>query len=83
MVHYNCPDAEQWDPWTYERFQAACALVRAAWGAGDDRGEEIGMQLGIAFEGGFNVNFTPRAPIVRVPESICWDAQHTIWASGG
>ena len=31
MVNYNCPDAEQWYPWNYERFQAACALARAAW----------------------------------------------------
>ena len=57
--------------------------MRAAWDESEARGLEVETQLGIQFCHGLSVNFTARAAVVRVPESICWDAQLTIWASGG
>ena len=83
FVHHTCPDADQWDLWTFERFQVACNEVREAWDDSEDSGQRKEMELGIVFENGLNVNFTPRAPVLRVPECILWDAQHSIWASGG
>ena len=49
FVHFTCPSPDQWDLWTYERFQAACDEVRAAWDESEPRGLEVELELGIQF----------------------------------
>ena len=48
-MHFTCPSPNQWTLWTYERFQAACDKVRAAWDESEARGLEVEMLLGIQF----------------------------------
>ena len=83
FIHLTCAEADRFDLFTYERFQQCCMEVRNAWNRSPQEGAAMEMQLGIVWNRGRNVLFSARAPVFRVPESLCWDAQHSIWSSGG
>ena len=45
--------------------------------------ERLETDLGFSFMEGLSVHYTPRARMLRAPECVLFDAQHTLWASGG
>ena len=83
LKHYTCLLPAEFNEYTYERFCASCDEVRAAWAISAARGGEVETGLGISWLKGRALPFSDRAPLYRIPESVYWDAQHSVWASGG
>ena len=81
--HYTCQCPALFDEYTYEGFLRACETVRGAWAESAIRGREMETLLGISWLEGRALPFSDRAPLYRIPESVYWDAQHSVWASGG
>ena len=83
LQHYTCNDPRLWDTWTSARWHEAAALVAAEWTASPERGAQMELLLGIYHNEGLGLPYSTRAHLYRVPETVQWDAQHCIWASGG
>ena len=81
--HFTCLDDAQWDSYTYERFAIACASVRNAWLRSNAEGKAAELEHSIRYESGRGIIYSARAHVYRVPECICWDSMHSIFASGG
>jgi hypothetical protein len=83
LQHYTCANMALWDEWTHARFQEARAELTRAFAEGPEQGALMERMLGICFNEGRGLAFGERADLYRVPETLYYDAQHCIWASGG
>ena len=82
LRHYTCPPTE-WDWWTTERWHAAADHVAAQWAISEVAGKRAEMVMGMFHNEGMGLQFSNRRHLYRCPEKVLWDAQHSIWASGG
>ena len=83
MQHYVCSEVDRFDRYTFQRFDAVCQEIAAAWAQSPARGREAELLYSIHYNDGLSILFSPLARICRVPECVNWDAMHSIWASGG
>ncbi len=58
--------------------------IRLAWQSQPrTKALELEKHLGLSYEGGVGLTWGEAAAIAQLPESLYWDAMHTLWAGGG
>ncbi len=84
LVHYTSSEHTRFDHWDHSRFQDMAAMLRTAWST-KRKGEamELERQCGLSYSGGVGLVWGPAAELARIPETLCWDIMHVVFASGG
>ena len=79
----TCLDEWKWGALTYEQFSVNAQHVKDAWLQSQRAGEAAETEYSIKFHSGAGIIYSSKAHVYRVPECVCWDAMHSIYASGG
>ncbi len=84
LRHFSCDRPQDFDMWTAERLQEAANAVKECWRVQPrGRAEELEKMLGLSYEPGGGLLWGDAAGIAKIPEKVCWDHMHCLWASGG